>query len=227
MLVIAKHRGGDHKAASDESGLIMQSRVRILSAALAIAAAAAVAGVAVSHAAPAASAVVYTPDGKLVFPKDYRTWVYLSTGMDMAYVEGPAPSQHIFDSVFVDPASYAAYQKTGTWPDKTIMVLEVRKGQNRGSINKSGLFQTDQVGAEVHVKDVARFKTGWAFFPRGDGPTAALSQTSQCNVCHEKHGAVDTTFVQFYPTLLPKAREMKTMSAAYLAEEAAAAGEKP
>ena len=38
----------------------------------------------------------------------------------------------------------------------------------------------------------------------------------------EQHGAVDTTFVQFYPTLLPKAAEMKTFSAAYLAEEAAA-----
>ena len=146
--------------------------------------------------------------------------------MDMAYAEGPPPSQHTFDSVFVDPASYAVFQKTGTWPDKTIMVLEVRKGQGRGSINKNGQFQTERVGAEVHVKDTARFKSGWAFFPSGSGPTAALSQTSSCNVCHEQHGAVDTTFVQFYPTLLPKAQEMKTLSAAYLAEEAAAQTDK-
>ncbi|MFL5297965.1 MAG: cytochrome P460, partial [Phenylobacterium sp.] len=68
-----------------------------------------------------------------------------------------------------------------------------------------------------------RFASGWAFFPfnNADKPAAALSQTSQCNVCHEKHGAVDTTFVQFYPTLIAKAQEMKTMSAAYLAEEKA------
>ena len=32
---------------------------------------------------------------------------------------------------------------------------------------------------------------------------------------------MDTTFVQFYPTLQAKAPEMKTCSAAYLAEEAA------
>jgi hypothetical protein len=38
-------------------------------------------------------------------------------------------------------------------------------------------------------------------------------------VCHEQHGAVDTTFVQFYPTLMPKAQEMKTLAAAYLADE--------
>ena len=202
----------------------MSSRVRILASALGVALAGGLAAAAISQAAEKpAPALAYTADGKFVAPKDYRTWVYLSTGVDMAYLEGPPPSQHTFDSVFVDPASYAAFQRTGTWPDKTVMVLEVRKGQGRGSINKNGVFQTDRVGAEVHVKDLARFKSGWAFFPAGDGPTAALPQTSQCNVCHEQHGAVDTTFVQFYPTLLPTALEKKTMSAAYLAEEAAAA----
>jgi hypothetical protein len=200
----------------------MQSRVRIFSAAIAIALAGGLTVAAVSRAAPAASPnLVYTADGKLVFPKDYRTWVYLSTGVDMAYVEGPPPSAHTFDSVFVDPASYAAYQKTGAWPDKTVMVLEVRKGQGRGSINKNGVYQTDRVGMEAHVKDVTRFKSGWAFFPLNGEPTNALSQTSACNVCHEQHGAVDTTFVQFYPTLQAKAAEKKTYSAAYLAEEAA------
>jgi aspartate oxidase len=33
---------------------------------------------------------------------------------------------------------------------------------------------------------------------------------------------VDTTFVQFYPTLLPIAKEKQTLSASYLKEEAAA-----
>jgi hypothetical protein len=203
----------------------MQSQVRIISAALAIALAGGLTAAAVSRAASPEPRLVYTADGKLVFPKDYRTWVYLSTGMDMAYVEGPPRSDHIFDSVFVNPEAYAAFQKTGTWPDKTMMVLEVRKGQSRGSINKSGVFQTEQLGREIHVKDVARFKSGWAFFPGGDNPTA-LPQTSQCNVCQEQQGAVDTTYVQFYPTLLPKAKEMKTFSAAYLVEEAKPADEK-
>ena len=195
----------------------MSSRIRILSAALIAALAGGLTAAAVSHAQTPGSALAYAADGKLVFPKDYRTWVYLSTGMDMAYLEGPPPSQHSFDSVFVDPASYSAFQRTGTWPDKTVMVLEVRKGQSRGSINKAGVFQTDRVGLEAHVKDVARFKSGWGFFPASG---AALPQDSGCNRCHEQHGAVDTTFVQFYPTLLPKAQEMKTLSAAYLAEAA-------
>jgi hypothetical protein len=199
----------------------MKTGLRIFSAALAVAVAGGLTAAAVSRAAPAASPLAYAADGKLVIPKDYRTWVYLSTGVDMAYLEGPPPSQHTFDSVFVDPGAYASFQKTGTWPDKTVMVLEVRKGQSRGSINKAGVFQTDRVGVEAHVKDVARFRSGWAFF---NGAGGVQPQDSGCNKCHEAHGAVDTTFVQFYPTLLPKAQEMKTFSAAYLAEEAAASG---
>lgn len=199
----------------------MKTRVRIIAAALAAALVGGLTATAVSRAAPAASAVAYTPDGKLVPPKDYRTWIYLSSGMDMAYSEAPGMADHhMFDNVFVNREAYEAYQKTGTWPDKTIFVLEARMGQGRGSINKKGVFQGETMGREAHVKDASRFKSGWAFFPlNGDAPAAALPQTSQCNVCHEQHGAVDTTFVQFYPTLMPKAQEMKTLAAAYLADE--------
>jgi hypothetical protein len=199
----------------------MTSQLRIFAAAAAFALSA---GLVV--AAPAsAPALRYTADGKMEFPKDYRTWVYLSTGMDMSYVDVPGVGdRHLFDSVFVNREAYDGYLKTGTWPDKTVMVLEVRMGAGKGSINKKGQFQTDKVGAEVHVKDTARFKKdGWGFFGFGNGeaPGTLIPETSACNVCHEQHGAVDTTFVQFYPTLIPTAQKMKTLSAAYLAEEEA------
>jgi hypothetical protein len=199
-------------------------RLRTIAAALTVSVAAVGLSLAAAAAPPKASAAQFTADGKLVFPKDYRTWVYLSTGMDMSYAEtGQPPETHIFDSVFVNREAYDAYMKTGHWPDKTVMVLEVRKGASKGSINKRGQFQTDRLGAEVHVKDTSRFKgDGWAFVGfRGEDPGKPLPQTSDCNVCHEQHGAVDTTFVQFYPTLMPKAQEMKTLAAAYLAEEQA------
>ena len=184
------------------------------------------AGLAIGGAAGAEEArppaLSYAADRRMEFPKDYRTWVYLSSGMDMAYVEGGGGAMHAFDNVFVDPAAYAAFQKTGTWPDKTVMVLEVRGAEQNGSINKSGRFQANRMGVEVHVKDAGRFKSGWAFFGfNGEAPAQALPQSSACNVCHQDHAAVDTTFVQFYPTLFGKAKEMKTLSAAYLAEEAA------
>jgi hypothetical protein len=195
----------------------MTPRIRIFTAALAFAA-----GLA---AAANAAGPTYTADGKLVFPKDYRTWVYLSTGVNMSYNEAAIAQgdAQVFDSVFVNREAYDGFIKTGRWPDKTMMVLEVRKGQSKGSINHRGAFQTDRLAIEVHVKDTARFKKdGWAFFPvRGEEGLGPLPETSDCNVCHEQHGAVDTTFVQFYPTLMPKAQEMKTLAAAYLAEEQA------
>jgi hypothetical protein len=47
------------------------------------------------------------------------------------------------------------------------------------------------------------------------------ARSADCYSCHAKHAAVDTTFVQFYPTLLPIAKTKQTLSAAYQAEEAA------
>jgi hypothetical protein len=109
------------------------------------------------------------------------------------------------------------------------MVLEARRGEAAGSINKSGRFQTERLAVEVHVKDAARFSGGWAFFAFDkDGPGRLLPATEACYACHAQHAAVDTTFVQFYPTLKPIAAAKGAFSAAYLADEAAAkAGAKP
>ena len=199
----------------------MQGRLGLISLA---AMAAALGLAAASRAEAPASAPRYTADGKMEFPKDYRTWVYLSTGVDMSYVEGAGnPDAHIFDSVFVNREAYDAFVRTGHWPDKTVMVLEVRRGASKGSINKRGQFQTDRLGAEVHVKDEARFKAtgGWAFFGfSGEQPAPMTNPGAGCIRCHEGHAAVDTTFVQFYPTLLPIAQAKKTLSANYLKDEA-------
>jgi hypothetical protein len=166
----------------------------------------------------------YTADGSLERPVDYRSWVFLSSGLDMSYLQTPGMAgMSMFDNVFVNPEAYASFLKTGTWPDKTVVVLEVRKGQQTGSINKHGRFQTGEpIGMEVHVKDTARFKGGWAFYGfEGAGPGKLFPQTAACYSCHAAHTAVDTTFVQFYPTLLPIAEAKGTLSKGYLAERAA------
>jgi hypothetical protein len=172
----------------------------------------------------------YTSDGQLKKPEDYRTWVYLSTGFDMSYAPGAqGMDHHMFDNVFVNPESYESFLKTGTWPDKTMFALEVRMGQTKGSINQKGSYQgTDVMGMEVHVKD-ARLPGGWGFFGFGEGnKTAKITPAdASCYSCHQQHGAVDTTFVQFYPTLLPIAQSKGTLSAVYQKDTAAAAtGEK-
>lgn len=171
---------------------------------------------------PAPSKVTpqYTSDGQMKRPGDYRNWIYLTTGFDMSYsADSGMRDHHMFDNVFVNPDAYQAFQKTGTWPDKTMLVLEVRGAEGRGSINQKGNYQGTLMGMEVHVKDEARFPGKWAFFGFDDNETAKMTPTTAtCYSCHAEHGAVDTTFVQFYPTLLPVAKSKGTFSAAYLKE---------
>jgi len=169
----------------------------------------------------------YTADGRLVFPENYREWVYLTTGMDMSYSANAGMDHSMFDNVFVNPESYKAFLATGTWPDKTMLVLELRGAASKSAINKAGHYQTAEImGREVHVKDEARFPgTGkWAFFEFGTGePAKMFPKEMDCYSCHDQHAAVDTTFVQFYPTLIGIAKKKGTLSAAYLKEEPEAA----
>jgi hypothetical protein len=157
----------------------------------------------------------YTSDGQMKAPVNYREWVYLTSGFDMSYSpSAQAADHHVFDNVFVNPEAYKAYLKTGTWPDKTVLVLEVRGAEGKGSINQRGNFQgANLTGLEVHAKDSARFPGKWAFFGFGNSQTAKMiPQSAGCYSCHSDHGAVDTTFVQFYPTLLPVAKSKGTLS---------------
>ena len=158
----------------------------------------------------------FTSDGQLLRPADYREWIYLSSGLGMTYgvVESAANGavNQRFDNVFVTPQAYKAFLQTGTWPDKTMFILEVRSSTTKGSINKGGHYQEDVVGLEAHVKDVARFPNKWAFFDLGTSDPSAkpLPADSRCQTCHAKSGAVDDTFVQFYPTLIPVAKAKHT-----------------
>lgn len=169
---------------------------------------------------------VYTAEGHLVFPANYREWIYLTTGLDMDYNPDLAamPGHSMFDNIFVNPEAYKVFVATGTWPDKTMIVLEGRMAANKGSINKAGQFQTtDVMTRSAHIKD-ARFPGGWAFFPLDETkPTKQIPKEAVCYSCHEQHAAVDTTFVQFYPTLLEIAKKKGTLAPGYLTEEAAAA----
>ncbi len=174
---------------------------------------------------PAGRVPEYTSDGQMKLPENYREWVYLSTGFDMSYsAAGMGMDHHMFDNVFVNPESYKAFVATGTWPDKTMFVLEVRRAEGKGSINQKGNFQSTEImGLEVHVKD-SRFAGNWAFFGFDDGKTAKMiPTTASCYSCHHDHAAVDTTFTQFYPTLLPIAKSKGTLSPEYLKETAAPA----
>ena len=154
-------------------------------------------------------------DNELMRPENYREWIYLSSGLGMSYSPAATATSSAnppFDNVFVTPSAYRSFLQTGTWPDKTMFVLELRGSVSEGSINKQGHFQGQMLGMEVEVKDASRFPGKWAFYEFGRTAAAAkpLPPTATCYSCHAQNGAVDNTFVQFYPTLADIARQKGT-----------------
>jgi hypothetical protein len=151
--------------------------------------------------------IQYSKEGSLILPKDYREWVFLSSGINMTY--GPNAGNAAnpsFENVFVNPEAYRAFLKDGKWPDKTAMILEIRGSDSKVSINKDGRVQTNVTAIEAHVKDASR--GGWTFygFQNGAREGKPFPRTADCYSCHGQNGAVDSTFVQFYPTLIDIAR---------------------
>jgi hypothetical protein len=164
----------------------------------------------------------FTKDGELIRPTDYREWIFLSSGLGMTYgPNAPAAGAPLrFDNVYVNPSSYREFLKTGKWVDGTVLILEIRESQTNGSINKGGHFQTSLAAIEANVKDSRRFPNGgWAFFDlmRQGQPLATskpIPPGNRCEQCHSANGAVDNTFVQFYPELMPVAKKFGTFKTA-------------
>lgn len=174
----------------------------------------------------------FNEQGELAFPENYRDWVFLSSGLGMTY--GPAAAMALenpmFDNVYVTPSAFAAFKESGKWPEGTMFVLEVRFSTSQGSINKGGYYQTDVAAVEVAVKDTKRFPTGWAYFDFSGGlrpfkkTAKEFGQNSRCHSCHTPNGAVENTFVQFYPSALAIAEKKGTVKPSYRAPAPSPAG---
>jgi hypothetical protein len=178
---------------------------------------AAVLTIAAALSAHADDAAKFTKTGELIAPANYREWVFLSSGLGMTY--GPnapaADAPRRFDNVFVNPTSYREFMRTGKWIDGTVLILEIRESQSKGSINQHGQFQTSVIAVEANVKDSRRFPDGgWAFFDLGRPTAKPIPAGNRCQQCHSANGAVDSTFVQFYPELIPVAKKFGTFKEA-------------
>ena len=167
----------------------------------------------------------FNDKGELLPPENYREWVYVTSGLDMTYNDngrraGPASEvdePKPFDNVFVSPSAYREFKRTGTWPEGTMFVIEIRQSKTKVHPNQAGWVQGDVAGMPAAVKDSTRFgKAKWGYFSlmRNGKPNPGTAMSTDgsdgCYSCHNKNGAVDNTFVQFYPTLKPIAQEKGT-----------------
>ncbi|MGE3539319.1 MAG: cytochrome P460 family protein [Candidatus Tectimicrobiota bacterium] len=153
----------------------------------------------------------FDQEGALLRPTGYREWVFVGapvTPHDMNEGKAPFPEFH---NVYIDPASYREYTRTGTFPDGTMLIKElVSVGSKQGASGK-GYFQGEFIGLEASVKDSKRFAQApgnWAFFsfsnPDHTLPVKAKAMAqplAACTGCHQGAAATDLVFTQYYPVL--------------------------
>jgi len=152
--------------------------------------------------------VKFTSDGKLKQPVGYRGWAYIGTPVtpnDMNGGEAPFPEFH---NVYMDPVSYAHYEKTGEFQDGTILVKELVSVGTKQASSGNGYFMGEFTGLEVSMKDKTRFPDepgNWAYFSFGHSyplkSVVAKNMVTSCNTCHEGNARQDYVFTQYYPVI--------------------------
>ena len=168
----------------------------------------AVAESAPAHDIAARPSVQFTDDGQLLQPIGYRKWVYVGTPItpnDMNHGKAAFPEFH---SVYINPHSYEQYEKTGKFPNGTVLIKELCSVGSKQATSGSGYFMGDFTGLEVLMKDTERFKHepgNWGFFSFGHEyplkTAAKIQPTASCSDCHGGAADDDYVFTQYYPVL--------------------------
>jgi hypothetical protein len=165
----------------------------------------------------------YTEKGLLKVPKQFRSWVFVGADLSPRYkseapgVEVPRQEERkdtsadSFHTVYINPEAFHAYEKTGEFPDPTMLVMEIFKAEekDRRGILASGKFQGKRIGLSAAVKDKNRPGGGvpWAYYSfeldKESNPIkpARAFPDVDCYDCHLKHASKDNVWVQFYPVL--------------------------
>jgi len=154
--------------------------------------------------AASTGAPLYDADGALRRPEGYQEWTFVGASLGLSYAEGAqgdGPGE--FHNVYLRPESYAAFHRTGRFPEGTVLVLELHEAAQKVAPSRHGLFEGKRIAVEAAVKDKARFPEGWAYYSFGDGSKASASAFARgaCFECHRQHAARDNVFTQFYPVL--------------------------
>ena len=113
----------------------------------------------------------FNSKGEALLPEGYRQWVHVGTRDNapgkLSILDGkPTTTPEVLDA-YVEPSAFAAYQRTGKWPDGSQMVKEfaaVRTGKGCQPQTYlcttefgEGIFETGYTGLGMMVKDEKRF----------------------------------------------------------------------
>ena len=168
------------------------------------------------HNVSAADGPKFTADGKLILPVGYRKWVFIGAPLTPNGLNNGKAGFPEYHNVYVEDKNLIAYQKTGSFPEGTVIVKELallKKGTypdgSSDSASGRGFGAGEFNGMDVTVKDTKRFaSTGnWGFFNFGHHAqpyeaTATAAPKQECAGCHIAGASkTDLTWVEFYPIL--------------------------
>jgi Cytochrome P460 len=120
----------------------------------------------------------YTPDGDLLLPNGFDTWVFVGSNLGLSYTPDAraaasappsrAPRQQ-FHNVSINKAAYDYFLANGRFLDKTVLVMQVFEAADKEprGVLASGVFNGRRVGLEVAVKNTSRpdgKTTPWAYY---------------------------------------------------------------
>jgi hypothetical protein len=164
----------------------------------------------------------YAPNGQLLAPVGFDTWVFVGSNLSMAYkpqvpamtaLEATRANTQKFHNVYINPEAYAHFQTTQEFPEPTMLVMEIFAAADKEPKNvlASGVFNGGRLGVEVAVKNSHRPDGGttpWAYYdftdptdPSKISASATAFGDQDCADCHRQHASIDNVWVQFYPTL--------------------------
>jgi hypothetical protein len=159
----------------------------------------------------------YTASGELMLPKNevWREWVYVGSPLTPNALNGGQAGFPEYHNVYIDPGSYAIFQRTHEFPEGTIFFKELQLTKqpaenpdgSRTEPSGRGYFPGNFNGADVTVKDSKRFADtgGWGYFNfnhhEPKAPTAKVKAKEECAFCHIASAKKDEVWTQFYQLL--------------------------
>jgi Cytochrome P460 len=167
----------------------------------------------------------YAPNGDLLLPKGYETWVFVGSNLGLSYTPDaaaaasappPRAPRQQFHNVAINKAAYDYFLANDRFPEHTILVMQVFEAAEKDTkgVLASGMFNGRRVGLEVAVKNTSRpdgKTTPWAYYNFTDPSdrskvlaSAAAFPDEACANCHRLHASIDNVWAQFYPALRDK-----------------------
>ena len=165
--------------------------------------------------------------GNVQLPTGYRRWQHVGTRVKTggnSVLDGTKIIVPQVMDVYVEPAAFDSYKRTGVWPNGTQIVKEFATIQTGEGCNASthicdtpyglGIFEAGRYqGLGMMIKDSKRFSAQsgyWGYFrflPSGEAytQTSGLLARNQCSGCHEVNArSTDYVFSVTHIGLLPE-----------------------